>query len=105
MKLTFNQWVFLKIRPKILCKPCRNGIFLVPFDTVANGYNPSWQYALVNKDDKMYKMLFNNEDDIIDSLFKAKEIIYGNETYQNALFNKREEMQIQYDLENPDILW
>ena len=101
MTLTFNQWIFAKVRPKMLCKPLAgNTVMLVPFDEVAKGRNPSWQYALVNKDDKMYKMTFDTEDEIIDSLFKAKEIWYGSERYQNSLFDRKEEMQIEYDLTN-----
>ena len=73
-------------------------LFLVPFDNVAKGYSTSWQYAFVNRDDKMHKMLFTTEDDVIDSLFKAKEIWYGSTQYQNPLFGKKDEMLIEYDL-------
>ena len=89
----------------MLCKPLAgNTIMLVPFDEVAKGRNPSWQYALVNKDDKMYKMTFDTEDEIIDSLFKAKEFWYGDEIYENKLYGKKDEMHIQYDLENSDTM-
>ena len=73
--------------------------FLVPFEQVAKGHVPSWQYALVNKDKKMFKMAFTSEDEVIDALFEADEIWYGADKFPNALFGKRHAMQVQYDFE------
>ena len=81
-----------------------NTFMLVSFEQVTKGRNPSWQFALVNKDDKMFKMTFDSEDDVIDTLFKADEFWYGDEIYKNALYGKKYEMRIQYDLENSDTM-
>ena len=83
------------------CKPMAGNTFvLVPFEQVAKGRNPPWQYALVNKDKKMFKMAFTSEDEVIDALFKADEIWYGCEKYPNEIFNREYEMHIAYDLAN-----
>lgn len=102
MKLTFNQFVFLKVRPKMLCRPMAGSSFvLVPLEDVEKRHIPSWQYALVNKDQKMHQMVFRSEDELIDALFKANEIWWGcNEKWPNPLFNKEAEMHIAYDLAN-----
>lgn len=100
MNLSFNQWVFMKVCPKMVCKPMANGTcVLCPFDAVANGCRTNWQYALVNKESRMYKMVFSNDDEVIDSLFKAKEIWYGDKIYENILFGRENELRITYDLE------
>lgn len=99
MTCTFNQWVFLKCSPKMFCKPMTGQSFvLVPFEQVANGRNPSWQYALVNVEEKMHKMLFTSEGEVIDALFKAKEIWYGTDKHQNWLYGKADQMKVEYDL-------
>ena len=83
----------------MFCKPMAEHAFvLVPFEQVCKGRNPSWQYALVNQDTKMFKMTFTSEDEVIDALFDAKEIWYGTEKYDNKLYGKRNEMLIEYDL-------
>lgn len=97
MKLTFNQYVFLKIRPRMLCKPVANGLFnLVPLEKPTTSI---WQYALVNQDRKIYKMTFAFENELIATLFDASEIWYGSRKYSNALYGKKDLMKIEYDLE------
>lgn len=98
MKMTFNQWVFTKLNPRMYCKPTANGFMLVPASRVEAGQETPWMYALVNRDEQMYDMAFTNEEQLIDSIFKAKEIWYGNQKYPNELFDKRYEMKVLYDL-------
>lgn len=96
MKLTFNQYVFFNIKPRMLCKPVANGLFnLVPLEKPF----ATWQYALVNQDRKIYKMNFASEKELIATIFDAKEIWYGSTKYSNALYGKKDVMKIKYDLE------
>ncbi len=98
MKMTFNQWVFTKMRPRMYCKPCACGFQLVPAERVEAGYKTSWMYALVNKDKKMYMMNFTSEEQLVDAIFNANEVWYGTTKYPNELYNKRNEMLVEYDL-------
>ena len=98
MKMTFNAWVFTRLRPRMYCKPTTYGFQLVPAKFVEAGRDAPWIYALVNKDKKMYMINFTSEEHLIDAIFNAKEIWYGPMTYLNELYNKRNEMLIEYDL-------
>ena len=67
--------------PKMLVKSMPKGFVLVPFETLLNkayrkDYEP-WQYAFVNKDKGMYKFVFSSFNDMLETLFNAKEICYG----------------------------
>lgn len=80
------------------CKPVINGFMLVPAKQVEAGYETHWMYALVNKDKRMYAITFTSEEQLINAIFNAKEIWYGNHRYPNELFGRRDEMKVLYDL-------
>jgi len=80
------------------CKPVVNGFMLVPAKRVEAGQETHWMYALVNRDEQMYDMTFTSEEQLVDSIFKAKEIWYKCQKYPNELFGKRDEMKVLYDL-------
>lgn len=67
--------------PKMLTKDTANGFVLIPFDTVFKkhynkDYEP-WHCALVNREKGMYKISFNSYDELLETMFEAKEISHG----------------------------
>ena len=94
--------------PHMLVKDMQNGFMIVPFDTIIKKSHykdyESWQYAFVNKDKGMYKIRFDSFDDLIDTLFNAKEICYGaypRDAQPNPLYGKSiEQLKIEKDLNN-----
>lgn len=92
--------------PKMLTKNMANGTFvMIPFKHLINlSYDrnaSTWQYSFVNKDIKMWKMLFSSLSELVETLLKTKEIILRiDEPISNPLYNKSmEELKIQYNLE------
>lgn len=92
--------------PNMLVRNMPHGFTLVPFDTIINktynkDYEP-WPYAFVNREKKMYKMNFESLDDLVDTLFNAKEIthgIYPRDAQPNPLYGKSlEQLKIEEDL-------
>jgi len=88
---------------EIYCKPVAGNQFvLVSAKAVEAGQKTTWQFALVNKDEHMFDILFTSEEHLISSIFKAKEIWYRSEIYPeiypNEMFGKRDEMKVLYDL-------
>ena len=92
--------------PQMLVKDVANGFVLVPFNTLVKkayrkDYEP-WQYAFVNKEAKMYKIVFESFDDFVETLFSAKEICYGaypNDAQVNPLYGKSlEYLKIEKEL-------
>ena len=85
--------------PDVILKNVYNGFMLVPFGTIINkalnkDYDP-WQYAFVNKDKGMYKFVFSSLDDLVETVFEAKEICYGSyprDAQPNPLYGKSLEM-------------
>lgn len=64
-----------------------------------NAFDNAWMYAFVNKSKKMHKITFSSYDELLDAMFDADEIWYGSERYKNALYNSKDQMLIEYDLE------
>lgn len=102
--MKFLEWLLLKQHPKMLIKPCAHDMFyMIPFKTLEriaydkDAVGRAWMYAFVNKSKKMYKMVFNSYDELLDAMFDADEIWYGSERYKNALYNKKNEMIVEYD--------
>lgn len=92
--------------PETCIQDMPNGFMVVPFDTIIRkshrkDYVP-WQYAFVNRDKKMYKITFDSFDDLVDTLFNAKEICYGaypRDAKPNPLYGKSiEQLKIEKDL-------
>lgn len=92
--------------PHMLMKDMPKGFVLMPFETIINlsyskDYSP-WQYAFVNKDKGMYKISFDSFDDLLDTLFSAKEICYGTyprDAQPNPLYGKSiEQLKIEKEL-------
>ena len=78
---------------------------MIPFKTLnrasydKDAFDNVWMYAFVNKSKKMYKMAFSSYDELLDAMFDADEIWYGSERYKNVLYNAKDQMLIEYDLE------
>lgn len=92
--------------PEMIVKYMPHGFVMVPFKTILNkahnkDYEP-WQYAFVNREQRMYKINFDSLDDLVDTLFKAKEICYGaypQSAQPNPLYGKSlEQLKIEKDL-------
>ena len=92
--------------PDMAVKTYSNGFMLVPGKIFINkAYDKdyeSWQYAFVNRDKCMYKMLFESFDDLLETLFAAKEICYGaypRDAQPNPLYGKSlEQLKIENEL-------
>ena len=67
--------------PQMLVKDVANGFVLIPFNTVIRkAYNKDyepWHFAFVNREKSMYKFVFSSFDDLVETLFNAKEICHG----------------------------
>lgn len=106
-KMKFLSWLLLKQNPKMLIKPCFNKRYfnMIPFKTLnkasydKDAFDNAWMYAFVNKSKKMYKITFSSYDELLNAMFDADEIWYGSERYKNALYNSKDQMHIEYDLE------
>lgn len=104
-KMKFLSWLLLKQNPKMLIKPCLNKRYfnMISFKTLnrasydKNAFDNAWMYAFVNKSKKMHKITFSSYDELLDAMFDADEIWYGSERYKNALYNKKNEMIVEYD--------
>ena len=102
-KINFLSWLLLKQNPKMLVKVCASGFIMIPFKTLyrtsydKDAFDNAWMYAFVNKSKQMYKMTFDSYDELLDAMFDADEIWYGSERYKNALYNKKNEMIVEYD--------
>lgn len=92
--------------PEMIIMNMPHGFVMVPFKTILNkahnkDYEP-WQYAFVNREQQMYKINFDSLDDLVDTLFKAKEICYGTypqDAQPNPLYGKSlEQLKIEKDL-------
>ncbi len=92
--------------PSMIIRNMARGFVMVPFKTILNkalnkDYE-SWQYAFVNREQQMYKINFDSLDDLVDTLFKAKEICYGTyprDAQPNPLYGKSLEiLKIEKDL-------
>ena len=95
--------------PKMCVQYMVKGFKIVPFDTIIKKSHhkdyESWQYAFVNRDKKMYKIRFYSFDDLIDTLFNAKEICYGvypldakpNPLYGKTIEQLKIEKELQYE--------
>lgn len=106
-KIKFILWLLLKQEPKMLVKSWTPGIFcMIPFTTLEraaydkDAADNAWMYAFVNQLKKTYKITFTSFDELLDALFDAEEIWYGPTKYKNNLYNKRNEMLIEYDFTN-----
>jgi len=92
--------------PNMIVKNMPHGFVMVPFQTILNKVHnkdyESWQYAFVNCEQQMYKINFESLDDLVDTLFKAKEICYGTyprDAQPNPLYGKSlEALKIEKDL-------
>lgn len=92
--------------PMMIIKNMPHGFVMVPFNTILNKVHnkdyESWQYAFVNREQQMYKINFDSLDDLVDTLFKAKEICYGTypqDAQPNPLYGKSlEQLKIEKDL-------
>ena len=92
--------------PEMIIKNMPHGFVMVPFHTILNKFRntdyESWQYAFVNREQQMYKINFDSLDDLVDTLFKAKEICYGTypqDAQPNPLYGKSlEQLKIEKDL-------
>lgn len=103
-KMKFLEWLLLKQDPQMLIKPCISGGFcMIPFKTLEraaydkNAVSRAWMYAFVNQSKKMYKMVFNSYDELLDAMFDADEIWYGSTRYKNTFYNKKNEMIVEHD--------
>ena len=94
--------------PDVLVRNMPHSFTLVPFNTIIRktynkDYEP-WPYAFVNREKKMYKMNFESFDDLVVTLFTAKEICYGHypeDAKPNPLYGKSlEQLKIEEDLTN-----
>lgn len=93
--------------PEMIVKYMPHGFVMVPFMTILNkayykkDYEP-WPYAFVNREQQMYKINFDSLDDLVDTLFKAKEICYGTypqDAQLNPLYGKSlEQLKIENEL-------
>ena len=83
--------------PQMLVKDVVNGFVLVPF----NELRP---YAFVNREKSMYKFVFSSFDDLVETLFNAKEICHGYypmDAQPNPLYGKSlEQLKIEKELTN-----
>ena len=83
--------------PQMLVKDVVNGFVLVPF----NELRP---YAFVNREKSMYKFVFSSFDDLVETLFNAKEICHGcypMDAQPNPLYGKSlEQLKIEKELTN-----
>ena len=82
--------------PHMLVKDVVNGFVLVPF-------NEPWHYTFVNREKRTYKFVFSSFDDLVETLFNAKEICYGYpmDVQPNPLYGKSlEQLKIENDLTN-----
>ena len=94
--------------PQMLVKDVVNGFVLVPFNTVIRkAYNKDyepWHYAFVNREKSMYKFVFSSFDDLVETLFNAKEICHGcypMDAQLNPLYGKSlEQLKIEKELTN-----
>ena len=109
MKITIDE-VFMLLKqpgmPDLLVRNMPHGFTLVPFNTIIEktynkDYEP-WPYAFVNREKKMYKLNFESFDDLVDTLFNAKEITHGAypmDAKPNPLYGKSLEVfKIEKDL-------
>ena len=94
--------------PSMIIRYMPHGFVMVPFQTIIRktynkDYEP-WQYAFVNREQQMYKINFDSLDDLVGTLFKAKEICYGTypaDAQPNPLYGKSlEQLKIEKDLLN-----
>ena len=83
--------------PQMLVKDVVNGFVLVPF----NELRP---YAFVNREKSTYKFVFSSFDDLVETLFNAKEICHGcypMDAQPNPLYGKSlEQLKIEKELTN-----
>ena len=94
--------------PQMIMKDVVNGFVLVPFNTVIRkAYNKDyepWHYAFVNREKSMYKFVFSSFDDLVETLFNAKEICHGcypMDVQPNPLYGKSlEQLKIENELTN-----
>ena len=94
--------------PKMCVQYMAKGFKMVPFDTIIKkSHNPdyeSWPYAFVNRDIQMYKIIFYSLNDLLDTLFNAKELCYGSypqDAQPNPLYGKSiEQLKIEKDVTN-----
>ena len=93
---------------QMLVKDVANGFVLVPFNAIINkahnkDYEP-WHYAFVNREKSMYKFVFSSFDDLVETLFNAKEICHGYypmDAQPNPLYGKSlEQLKIEKELTN-----
>ena len=92
--------------PKMLVKDMPKGFVLVPFETLLNkAYNKDyepWHYAFVNRDKGIYKFVFSSFNDMLETLFNAKEICYGyypQDAQPNPLYKKSlEQLKIEEEM-------
>lgn len=105
--MKFLSWLLLKQNPKMLVKQClsKECFIMIPFKTLdralydKDAFDNAWMYAFVNKSKQMYKITFDSYDELLDAMFDADEIWYGSEKYKNDLYNSKDQMLIEYDLE------
>ena len=95
--------------PQMIVKYVANGFVLVPFDTILKkahnkDYEP-WHYAFVNREKSMYKFVFSSFNDLVETLFNAKEICHGCypiDAKPNPLYGKSlEQLKIEQELTSP----
>ena len=92
--------------PKMLTKDTANGFVLISFDTVFKKYYnkdyEAWQYAFVNREMGMYKISFSSYDELLETLFEAKEISHGDypgDAVPNPLYGLCiEQLKIENDM-------
>ena len=101
--IKFVSWLMLQLKPRMLIRYTANDTFvMVPFERIINLAKckniSTWQYAIVNKPNQMYKMTFTSVDELVDAMFDADEIWQGTTRMNNILYNRRDEMLVKYDL-------
>lgn len=96
--------------PQMLVKDVANGFVLIPFNTIINKeYNKDYEplyyaFVFVNREKSMYKFVFSSFDDLVETLFNAKEICHGcypMDAQPNPLYGKSlEQLKIEKELIN-----
>lgn len=101
MTISDIAFVLMHMKPKCVVKEMApNRFVIVPLSALWS--TSCWQYAFVNKDIKMYKVTFFSIDEIVETLFKAKEICYRRypeDAKPNPLYGKSiEQLKIEDEL-------
>lgn len=101
MTISDIAFVLMHLKPTCFVKEMApNRFAIVPLSALWS--TSCWQYVFVNKDIKMYKVTFFSIDEIVETVFKAKEICYGHypeDAKPNPLYGKSiEQLKIEEEL-------